>query len=169
MEVRSLEAIFRALNTARVEYLVVGGLAVVAHGYVRTTDDVDLAIGLQPENIIRALRALIDIGFVMAIPVRPEDFADASLRETWRREKGMLVLKMLSDRHPSTPVDIFVYEPFDVSAEFAKARMESLSDDLQVPVASLDCLLAMKRDAARPQDLADIDNLERVRQLTDES
>ncbi len=35
MEVRSVEAIMRALNTAEVQYLIVDGLAVNAHGYVR--------------------------------------------------------------------------------------------------------------------------------------
>jgi len=46
MEVRSVEAIVRALNTAEVEYLIVGGLAVNVHGYERLTQDVDLVIGL---------------------------------------------------------------------------------------------------------------------------
>jgi len=44
MEVRSVEAIVRALNTAEVEYLIVGGLAVNAHGFVRLTRDVDLVL-----------------------------------------------------------------------------------------------------------------------------
>ena len=51
MEVRSIETIIKALNAAKVEYLIVGGLAVGAHGYDRLTVDVDLVIGLQPENI----------------------------------------------------------------------------------------------------------------------
>ena len=42
MELRSIEAIIRALNDAQVKYLVVGGLAVNAHGYERFTKDVDL-------------------------------------------------------------------------------------------------------------------------------
>jgi hypothetical protein len=39
MEVRSIETIVRALNDAKVQYLIVGGLAVVAHGYERLTKD----------------------------------------------------------------------------------------------------------------------------------
>ena len=39
MEVRSIEAIVRALNAAQVQYLIVGGLAVNAHGYERLTRD----------------------------------------------------------------------------------------------------------------------------------
>lgn len=50
MEVRSIEAIVRALNLAKVKYLNVGGLAVNAHGYERLTRDADLVIGLEPDN-----------------------------------------------------------------------------------------------------------------------
>ena len=39
MEVRSIEAIIAALDSAKVEYLIVGGLAVNAHGYERLTRD----------------------------------------------------------------------------------------------------------------------------------
>jgi hypothetical protein len=62
MEVRSIETIIQALNTAKVEYLIVGGVAVGAHGYDRLTADVDLVIGLQPQNITRGLRALLAAG-----------------------------------------------------------------------------------------------------------
>ena len=77
MEVRSVEAMVRALNTAEVEYLIVGGLAVNAHGYERLTQDVDLVIRLAPRNIVRGLRALGEIGYRMPIPVTLEQFADA--------------------------------------------------------------------------------------------
>ena len=63
MEIRSVETIVRALNDARVQYLIVGGLAVNAHGYERLTVDVDLVIGLKEENILRALRTLQAAGW----------------------------------------------------------------------------------------------------------
>ena len=88
MEIRSIETIVRALNAAKAQYLIVGGLAVNAHGYERFTRDVDLVIGLQRENILRALRALQAIGYNMRIPVTPEQFADPALRDQWRREKN---------------------------------------------------------------------------------
>jgi len=46
---RSVEAIVDALNAAGVRYLIAGGLAVVAHGYVRFTADVDLILDLEPD------------------------------------------------------------------------------------------------------------------------
>ena len=84
MEVRSIEAIFGALNAAAVKYLVVGGLAVNAYGYERLTRDLDLVIGLEPENIIRGLRALLGLGYRISIPVTPEQFADPENRKVWR-------------------------------------------------------------------------------------
>lgn len=47
----SVEILFRALSSAGVRFLVAGGLAVNAHGYMRITRDVDLVIQLAPDNI----------------------------------------------------------------------------------------------------------------------
>ncbi len=49
MELRSVEAVVAALNAAEVRYLIVGGLAVNAHGYQRTTVDLDMVIQLHTE------------------------------------------------------------------------------------------------------------------------
>lgn len=169
MELRSVEAILAALSTARVEYLIVGGVAVNAHGYERLTRDLDLVIGLAPDNIIRGLHALVGIGYHLAIPVSPEQFADATTRETWRREKDMVVLKLCSDLHRRTPVDIFIYEPFDFPHEFACASWHAVTDDLKAPVVRYETLIAMKRAAARPQDQADIADLEIIQKLRENS
>lgn len=89
MELSGTEAVFDALNQAGVAYLVVGGLAVNAHGYVRISMDIDLVIALHPENISKALHALDDEGFRPAVPVTPEQFADPDNRKLWREEKEM--------------------------------------------------------------------------------
>jgi predicted nucleotidyltransferase len=168
MELRSIEAIVTALNSANVEYLIVGGLAVNAHGYERATQDVDLVIGLQPDNTARGLRALMAAGYQPAVPVTPDEFADAALREQWRREKNMIVLKLVSDVHRRTPVDVFVYEPFDFAQEYKLARIEKITGGQTVRIVRLETLLAMKRAAARPRDLADIADLERIQELKKE-
>jgi hypothetical protein len=159
MEVRSIETIVRSLNGARVQYLVVGGLAVIAHGYERFTRDVDLVIGLERENIIRGLRALMAAGYNLRIPVTPEQFADPALREEWRRDKNMVVLQLWSDVHRRTPVDVFVYEPFDFDRELRRALRVPVVGNEMAAIVSYDTLLQLKRSAGRPQDLADIDKL----------
>jgi hypothetical protein len=162
MEVRSIETIIQALNTAKVEYLIVGGLAVGAHGYDRLTADVDLVIGLQPQNITRGLRALLAAGWKMSIPVTVEDFADPKLRESWRKEKDMIVLKLWSDVHPRTPVDVFVYEPFDFKKELSRAKWERVAGKTRAPIICYKTLLAMKKTAGRDKDLLDIKALKKL-------
>ena len=98
-----------------------------AHGYVRLTRDVDIVLQLDPANVSRALSALFDLGYQMSIPAKPEDFANPETREDWRRSKGMITLKLWSDQHQRTPVDIFVYEPFDFSNEYAAATTLEVS------------------------------------------
>jgi len=162
MEVRSVEAIVKSLNGAGVKYLIVGGVAVVAHGYERLTKDLDLVIGLERENIVRGLRALLAIGYQMRIPVTPEQFADPELREQWRREKNMVVLQLWSDLHRRTPVDVFVYEPFDFAKEWKRAlRLPVFGNEL-APIVGFSALLKLKKSAGRSQDLADVEKLRKL-------
>jgi hypothetical protein len=59
MKLASIEAIIRVLENAGVRYLVAGGLAVNAHGYLRFTQNMDLVIALDPANIFaRLMRSL---------------------------------------------------------------------------------------------------------------
>lgn len=163
MEVRSVEAIVTALNTAEVKYLIVGGLAVNAHGFVRLTRDVDIVLALDPGNARSGLEALLGIGYHLSIPATPEQFADPATREDWRQNKQMIVLKLWSDAHRRTPVDIFVYEPFPFGLEASRAQALEVCPGLAAPVVSFGTLLDMKRAAGRPQDLIDIEELERLR------
>jgi predicted nucleotidyltransferase len=162
MEVRSIETIVKALNDAGVEYLIVGGLAVNAHGYERLTVDVDLVIGLESENVRRALHALAAEDYHPAIPVSPDEFANRDLRDTWRKEKNMMVLRLWSDTHKRTPIDVFVHEPFDFKTEFGLAKWEVVAGNLRAPVVRYETLLAMKAEAGRDRDLLDIRALKKL-------
>ena len=161
---RSIEAIVRALENASVRYIIVGGLAVNAHGYSRMTRDIDLVIQLESSNTQRGLEALLGAGYRLMIPEKPEAFADPEMRERWRTEKGMIVLKLWSDEHRRTPIDVFVYEPFDFDREYDSAVWVEVSPGLRAPIISLPALLQMKRDAGRPRDLEDINELTRGRE-----
>ena len=163
MEFRSVEAVVKALNEAGVEYIIVGGVAVNAHGFVRMTRDLDLVLRLERENIILGLNTLFKAGYQMAIPVSAEDFATPETRDHWRTAKNMIVLKLWSEIHRRTPIDIFVYEPFDFATEIQHLIRMELSPDISAPIVSLDTLLMMKREAGRPQDHIDIQELQRVR------
>jgi hypothetical protein len=60
VKLTSFEALAAALEAAGVRYLVAGGLAVGAHGYLRFTKDVDIVVQLVPENIVDSLCVVSD-------------------------------------------------------------------------------------------------------------
>lgn len=72
--------VFAALDAADVRYVVVGGMAVLLHGRVRNTVDLDLVIDLATEPARRAMEALTSLGLRPRAPVDAADFADASPR-----------------------------------------------------------------------------------------
>lgn len=160
MKLDSAASICKALNEARVEYLVVGGLAVNAWNFVRPTKDIDLVIRLREENLVRALKALQKTGYQPHQHVSAAALADPEQRRKWREEKGMLVLKMWSDAHAETPLDVFIEEPFDFLKEYARAKPHEITDGIEAKVVTLGTLLKMKREAGRPHDLEDIRALE---------
>lgn len=162
MEARSVRTVTQALNDAGVRYYFVGGFAVNAHGYVRMTRDLDLVIALERVNLLRGIEALAGHGYQMAIPASAEEFADPATRELWRLEKGMLVLKLWSDVHQRTPIDVLTYEPFDFALEGARGILLEVAPGVSAPIVSLETLIAMKRLAGRPQDLVDIEELMRL-------
>lgn len=159
MKLASLEGIARALTEADVRYLIVGGLAVSAHGYIRATQDVDLVIALDPDNILRAFRALAALGYQPLVPITAGQFANPELRSQWIRDKGMRVLNFFSDRHRETNVDVFVTEPFDFEREYPNALRGDLAPGLSVRFVSLPTLIVMKQEANRPRDLDDVQHL----------
>jgi predicted nucleotidyltransferase len=163
MELRSVETVVKALNEAGVRYIIVGGLAVNAHGFVRMTRDLDLVLQLERDNIILGLNTLMEAGYQMAIPATAEEFADLETRELWKTEKNMIVLKLWSDIHRRTPIDIFIYEPFEFISETQNLSRMELAPGVCAPIVSLQTLLEMKRTANRPQDRIDIEELQRAR------
>ena len=166
MKVASFDALVSALQRAQVRYLIAGGLAVNAHGYLRFTKDVDIVLQLVPDNIERAFLALETLGYRPRVPIQASQFADRALRESWIRDKGMQVLQFWCDAHKETPVDLFVTEPFDFDAESARALIKPLGS-VQVQFVSIPTLIRMKELAGRPQDTIDIDQL-RMRQNDDD-
>lgn len=161
MKLASLEAVFRALNTANVQYLVVGGVAVIAHGYVRFTQDLDLVIALDPDNAHRAMTTLESLGYRPKVPVKATDFADPEKRAAWIQDKQMLVFQLVSNVHPTVTIDVFVREPFPFQSEWPRALQHEVAPDLLVPVVSLETLLRLKREANRPNDQQDVRMLTR--------
>lgn len=167
MKLASFEAIAAAFHGADVRYLVAGGLAVNAHGYLRYTKDVDFVIQLHPDNISAAFSALHTLHYKPLVPITMEQFADEDLRNSWIRDKEMKVLQFWSDSHPETPIDVFVTEPFDFEEEYHRALVKPLGK-ITIRFVSIPALIRMKEAAGRKEDLIDIEYLRTLMQEDDE-
>jgi len=162
VKLESVRKIARVLNRAKVKFIIVGGLAVAAHGYGRQTQDVDLVIQLIPDSIQGAFRALAKLGYRPIVPVTADAFSDPRQRSKWIKEKGMMVLHFHSDLQPDTSVDLFAKEPFDFASEYKRSKTEKVGGGVDVRIVRLETLLRLKRKAGRPQDLTDIAELRMI-------
>lgn len=161
----AVEAILRrslsALEEASARYLIVGGVAAVLHGHLRSTADLDLVLELKLSNVEAALNSLAKAGFQPLVPVALKDFADPEIRARWRREKNMIVFSSWHPEDPLFKIDLFVEEPLDFEAAWER-RVRARLPGLEVSVVSLRDLIALKEAAGRPQDLADLEVLRRL-------
>jgi len=155
--------IFRRLQEEGIRYLVVGGLAMNLHGIPRMTADVDLFVDLEKANANRFLAAMKALGFVPGVPVPAESFADPEARDTWRREKNMLVMGFVNPSRPAIGLDVFVFEPVPFGPAYERRKRVSVDEEaLEIPVVSREDLIAMKEGTGRLQDASDVKILRRV-------
>ena len=159
MRRHSIESIVGALNERQVRYLIVGGLAVVAHGHVRFTADIDLVIDFETSNLQRALDAFAGLGYRPRAPVPLEQFNDPARRQSWINEKQLRVFSLYSPDHPATEIDLFVESPFDFDEVYTRARWMDVAPGVSASFVGLDDLIVLKTDAGRPQDLEDVRQL----------
>ncbi|MCB1036272.1 MAG: hypothetical protein KDD47_20780 [Acidobacteria bacterium] len=158
----ALRKCLTALEKGGVRYLIVGGVAVVLHGHLRATADLDLVLHLEPENVQLALEGLGRAGFEPVVPVALEDFAEPEKRRQWKTNRNMLVFSLWHPDDPVFKVDIFVEEPLNFEAAWER-RVRAMLPGLEVSVVDLEDLITLKEDAGRPQDLADVHALRRRR------
>lgn len=148
--VDELHAIVAALHRESIPYAVCGGVAVTIHGATRTTKGIDLLV--RREDVERVLDAIRPLGYAFA--ALPMTF-DAG---TPRQRHVQRVTKVDGDHH--LIVDLLLAE-----AAFDGFLGDVLTIDLEpgpLCVVPRETLIEMKRLAARPQDLADIEKLERA-------
>lgn len=157
----SLKIIITALTAAEVRYLIVGGLAVVAHGYVRCTVDVDLLLQMDDANVARAVGVLGRLGYVSKTAWPLADFADSAKRLALRRS-GVDVLRLRSPAHDKTEIDLLTRDALGFDRAYGR-RLDCELDGIILPVCGYDDLVTLKRLADRSHDGADIAQLEKVR------
>lgn len=152
-----LDEILRTLTEFGVEFVVVGGVAVQAHGYLRATADLDVVPNPTLLNLSRLGEALSDLDARPRRATLPVDVTDPQLLKrvplaplTTRYGR----LDLLNIAHVSGA-------PRSFEELLGRALTVNL-DGLAVSIVGLDDLLRMKRAAGRPQDLTDIGALTRT-------
>jgi hypothetical protein len=158
------EEVFKALNKARVKYVVVGGVAVVLHGYPRLTQDLDLIVFLEENNLARCFDVLAGIGYAPKAPVTRAQFLDEKERAKWGKEKGMTVFSFVNRKPPFNLVDIFIKHPFDFEIIYSKRKVIK-AGGISIPIMDIDHLIRIKRKAGRGKDLDDIVQLNAIKKF----
>lgn len=138
-ELEDLVSLCRSLNRERVRYLLIGGFAVILHGLVRTTKDVDLLVDVDPDNIAALKRALGDLADNAVALIDDEDVA------TYRvvRVADEIVVDLMAEA---------------CGISYGQAVLEGVDrlrvGDVEAPVASKELLIRMK-DTIRDSDKSD--------------
>jgi hypothetical protein len=161
------EKIFSLLQKNKIEYIVVGGLAVNLYGAFRATMDLDILLLLEESNVKKYIHVVNELGFVPRVPVSLEDLADDKKRNKWIKEKNMQAFSVFHPSRVCEHIDVIIDSP--VSFKQAAKRKEILRfGKIAVPVISLNELISMKRKAGRDKDLIDLEKLQKIRRFYDE-
>lgn len=149
------EKILKSLVKAKVRFLVVGGIAMNAHGLTRSTFDLDLVVFLKKNNVLKFTRIMKKLGYIPKIPVNADDFADAKTREKWIKNKNMVVFSYRHKQNIMDVIDVFVNHPFPFEEMWKEGKCIKLSNQM-IRVVGLKHLMKMKQRASRPKDDMDL-------------
>ncbi|WP_051398249.1 nucleotidyltransferase [Runella limosa] len=137
----------RLLNEEKVEYVVLGGHAVIAHGYLRTTGDIDIFVNPTPENAEKIVLALEKYGFTNG-EFEVSDFT--------------LVPNYLSFSRYDGWIDLMTFTVGVTFEECYQNKIELEVQGVKIKFINLRELIKNKKTLGRPQDLNDLQNLENL-------
>jgi hypothetical protein len=154
----SPRALLARLVEAEVDFVVVGGVAAVAHGSVAFTQDLDISYAPNGENLEQLGRVLVELGARLRgvtddVPFIPDG-------RTLRRTRVLTLDTSLG------LLDLLA-QP-DGAPVYGRLRERAVGQEVAgvpVLVASLDDLIAMKKAAGRPKDLVAVEELEAIKRL----
>lgn len=139
-----LSEFLRCMNSTGVDYLVIGGVAVAVHGFVRATGDIDILVRDSAENARRMVAALELFGFG----------STQLSEELFTKPRSLVTMGVAPAK-----IDIINYCSGVTFDECWQARqLAKMNGDL-IPVVSLEYLRRLKEAAGRPQDLVDLARL----------
>lgn len=151
-----------------IKYMIVGGLSVNLHGIPRVTQDIDVIIALDHENVAAVIAIMKKLGYLPRLPVNPENLADDTIRESWINEKNLIAFTFYNLSDPHKVVDIVISHPLDFNTAYNKMKIKTVKD-FQINLVSIDDLITMKKFSGRNQDLSDIELLKKLNNFMEEN
>ena len=143
--IEELKLLLSSFNEHRIEFALCGGLAVAAHGLVRATQDIDFLI--REESLEAAYKAAAEVGY----DIRGLDISFKERTVEIRRVSKVVGEEVIS-------LDLLLVTSHVEDVWQTRELIEFMGESLVV--VSREGLIKMKRQAGRPQDLADIQRLE---------
>ena len=138
----------RALETQKIDYCLVGGLAVALHGAIRGTMDVDLVVALDEKTFAQVEAVLNRLGLVSRLPLESREVFQ--FRKEYLSKRNLIAWSFIDSTNPIRQVDIVLtHAPVELDPITLKIHGQN------VRVASISKLIEMKQKAGRPQDFED--------------
>lgn len=147
--------IFKELNEAGIHYIVVGGVAMNLLGYPRFTGDIDVLLALDHENLTNMANLMQRLGYEQRLPVKVEELGDEKLVLDLMQKKNLIAYTFVNAKEPEYNIDVIVGASLNFRAY--EKHIEHISVwDIDVPVISIEDLIAMKKQSNRAKDVDDI-------------
>jgi len=160
VKIADFEDVIQAFHDARIQYLVAGGVAVNAHGYIRFTPNIDLALELRPCNIRRAFRALETLKYRPSIPFDAEGFANRNHNSRTSVAPESSPLFFQGDNGVLTPVNLLLMGAQDFSSEYEQAMQSEILPRVEARFLSIPALIRLKQSTDSYKDRDDIQHLQ---------
>lgn len=135
------EELLVGLAKAGVDFITVGGMACAFNGYVRATEDVDILVSREPENIRKLITFLSSYGEGFGKELNEKDFSD--------EEGAVRVIEEF-------PIDIFVVMGGRHYEDLQKSVRTVEIEGSAIPYLDRDGLIELKQGSVREKDRLDV-------------
>ena len=153
--------LFAALNR-RVDYVLIGGLAISLHGIERATMDIDVTVAMTPGNLSSLVDMARELGMTPVLPVPLDSLSDLDQLAQWHRERNLEAFALRAPGQAGVTLDVLLYPPVDYGG-LRRRAVTFQAGGVPIVVACIDDLIALKLAVGRPIDLADIEHLKRLK------
>jgi hypothetical protein len=140
-----------AFNKFEVEYILVGGYAVIFHGYSRTTGDLDVWVNKTPENFLKLKKAFFEFG--MSLFNMDENlFLNSNVNDVFTFGRPPVCIDVLTS-----------VKGLEFNDAYSNSKVVEF-DNVLVRMIDFRDLMSAKKAANRLKDQDDIDHLKRGRE-----